>query len=384
MKSWMFASAWLTLAGITSIVQAHPRGRSCSLQLQGDINTPADDSMHCAVNASTCDHCGVCRCSLPDFSPYSLEWWYWTAHLETDEGRRYGFAEVVYAAIDLESSLPVHWADHTISDIQEQHYYFGGRETVLGLPERMANGFNFAFPNALIQGGNGYDHIHSRVQSEGRTYQVDLDLIARKTPVLQRADGLVQYYSRERMDARGALVVDGVRHQVQGTVWFDRQFGPQRVAFQNLERWTWFGVQLDDEREIVLYEVETTDWDPNYPGGVFEGTLTDRHCQTTHLGRSDFTITPLGSWTSPWMPKGWPAGVQCVYPLGWRIEVPNQGIDVVVTPFFAEQEIIVPEVAGKLVVGDRYWEGAAAVDGSVQGRAYVELNGFCPYAPFSG
>ena len=118
MKSWMFASAWLTLAGITSIVQAHPRGRSCSLQLQGDINTPADDSMHCAVNASTCDHCGVCRCSLPDFSPYSLEWWYWTAHLETDEGRRYGFAEVVYAAIDLESSLPVHWADHTISDIQ--------------------------------------------------------------------------------------------------------------------------------------------------------------------------------------------------------------------------------------------------------------------------
>lgn len=384
MKSWMFASVWLTLAGMTSGVAARPLGRSCSSQLQGDINTPADDAMHCEVDASTCNRCGVCQCALTDFSPYSLEWWYWTAHLETSEGKRYGFAEIVYSAIDLESSLPIQWADHTISDIQARHYYFGGRETVLGLPERIANGFSFVFPNAFIQGGNGHDHIRSRVRSEGKTYQVDLDLVAQKSPVLQRADGLVQYYSRERMDARGALVVDGVSHQVQGSVWFDHQFGPQRMAFQNLQHWTWFALQLNDDSQLVLYEVATPDWDPFYPGGVFEGTLTDKRCQTTHLGRSDFHITPLSSWTSAWMPQGWPAGTQCVYPLGWRIEVPNHGIDVVVTPFFPEQEIIVPEIAGELVVGDRYWEGAAAVTGSVQGRAYVEMTGYCPYAPFSG
>ncbi len=73
-----------------------------------------------------------------------------------------------------------------------------------------------------------------------------------------------------------------------------------------------------------------------------------------------------------------------MYPLGWVVRVPSQGIDLVVTPFYPQQEIIVPEVAGALVVGDRYWEGAAAVSGSARGRAYIEMMGYCPYAPPAG
>ena len=97
-----------------------------------------------------------------------------------------------------------------------------------------------------------------------------------------------------------------------------------------------------------------------------------------YLTRNDFTITPIGSWNSTWLPVGW-TNFQCVYPMGWRVQIPSKRIDVTVKPYFNNQEIIVPQPPND--PGDRYWEGDAKVSGSDNGEAFVEMTGFCPFSP---
>jgi len=89
---------------------------SCNSELSGVINTPADDSVHCVIDSSTCKN-NVCQCDPNQLSPYSLEWWYWSGHLTADNGHKFGFAQIVYTGIDLTSFTPIQWSDTTISDL---------------------------------------------------------------------------------------------------------------------------------------------------------------------------------------------------------------------------------------------------------------------------
>jgi predicted secreted hydrolase len=60
------------------------------------------------------------------------------------------------------------------------------------------------------------------------------------------------------------------------------------------------------------------------------------------------------------------------YPAAFRLQIPSERIDVTVRPMQADQE---------LSLSVRYWEGAAALDGTaagapVNGRGYLELTGY--------
>lgn len=89
------------------------------------------------------------------------------------------------------------------------------------------------------------------------------------------------------------------------------------------------------------------------------GSLTDAACDTVYLGTDDFTITPLGEWTSP--------ASGCTYPMGWDLVILGEQLSV--TPVLEDQELrVFPET---------YWEGAATVSGDATGRAYIELTGYC-------
>jgi predicted secreted hydrolase len=384
----MVMRGWLLAVAIGGTVAAMPGAASgnasqCAAELEGAITTPADDAIHCVVDPATCVG-ETCACDPTLHSPYNHEWWYFTGHLVTlDGGRRLGFAEIVYSAIDLGSFLPLTWADHVLIDVGASAYRSAARETVIGLAPYVEGGYRFTFPGARIAGGDGFTTIRSRFidQATGEAVAADLLLVSLKAPVEQRADGLVFYYSRERLLVLGAVEIAGKRHPVVGSAWFDHQFGPQRAAFLNVTTWSWFALQLDGLRELVVYDVGMNENEtrPEYAGGVREGTFSDAHCNVTPLSRQDITITPLGSWSSPWMPPGW-GDFACVYPMGWRIEVPRLGIDVEVQPSFLAQEIVVPEVEGIPLVGDRYWEGASVVSGTHRGRAFVEMMGFCPFS----
>ena len=55
------------------------------------------------------------------------------------------------------------------------------------------------------------------------------------------------------------------------------------------------------------------------------------------------------------------------YPVEWRLEVPQEDIDLRVSAAFDEQE---------MVMTVRYWEGAVEVSGSHRGRGYLEMSGY--------
>src|SRR5208283_3290079 len=54
---------------------------TCTSGLTGAINLPADDSVH-------------------PYSEYSDEWWYYSSHLQTQDGRQLGFVQIVYTSLD--------------------------------------------------------------------------------------------------------------------------------------------------------------------------------------------------------------------------------------------------------------------------------------------
>jgi predicted secreted hydrolase len=184
-----------------------------------------------------------------------------------------------------------------------------------------------------------------------------------KAPVLQHGDGYTDYsfggntyyYSRERMAATGTIVAGGETLPVTGLAWFDHQYGDLDTAIDT--GWDWFAIQLDDQREIMLYVVRPASGDT-----LVGGSISDPRCVTTEIGPSDFEITPLGSWTRPG------SSPPCTYPSGWTVRA--GGLNLTVTPVLDDQELDTAVID--------YWEGAATVSGDATGRAYVELTGYCP------
>jgi predicted secreted hydrolase len=89
-----------------------------------------------------------------------------------------------------------------------------------------------------------------------------------------------------------------------------------------------------------------------------------RDGRTLPLREHDFEIAATGpTWESP--------ATGAVYPAEWRIVVPGHGIDAVVAPLLAAQEMDT-RATTRIV----YWEGAVEVRGSRPGLGYVELTNY--------
>jgi predicted secreted hydrolase len=94
------------------------------------------------------------------------------------------------------------------------------------------------------------------------------------------------------------------------------------------------------------------------------GTLTDVAGATRRLRAEDVELEIAELWRSP------ASGV--TYPIGWRMKVPAEELDLVITPSLRDQEL-------RLSV--RYWEGAVAISGrssdrEIGGLGYLELAGY--------
>ena len=280
-----------------------------------------------------------------------IEWWYWTGHLQDALGRFYGY-QVTFFDFGLASLMNV-----ALTDVEGAVFHRDASFVFAGLPAT-ADGFEYAFDTTQGVGGAGLDHLSSAFGTVG----FDLTLSATQTPVLHHGDGREDYpfggytfyYSRTRMETTGMVHVGGEDRVVTGTSWFDHQWGDLAQA-TNLG-WDWFAIQLEDGRDIMLFSVRGT---PGFVGG----TLSGSDCGgARELLPSEIVITPQAEWTSP--------ETACVYPILWDLQV--AGINLTITPVMQAQEH-----ANARDVARSYWEGASTVSGDAQGRAYVELTGYC-------
>jgi predicted secreted hydrolase len=328
------------------------------------------------------------------------EWWYYTGHLKDAEGHRYGFEFVIFRAE--RGDVPVSWASHlALTDEAGRRFVYGQRGEVgpqvdLGVAAAAtATGFDLAVTGLdpsvaatppgspwTMVGANGHDHIvaalspdEARAQGQAASFGLDLQLVTTLPPVLHRSIGWIDfgpagssyYYSRPRLTATGQLTLDGHTFTVDGTAWFDHQWG--NFIAVGAGGWDWFAVNLADGTDLTLSLVR--DAAGGYP--LVYGTLAQSDGSTVPLTRADFTVEVTGSWTSP------RTGAR--YPAGWRISVPGQTLQIDLAPAVAEQELDTRPTTGVV-----YWEGSQTVratrDGRpVNGEAYVELTGYGPAGP---
>jgi RND superfamily putative drug exporter len=311
------------------------------------------------------------------------EWWYYTGHLRAADGRRYGFEDVIFRAE--RGAFPITWASHLAITDESGNRFLYAQRTEIGpqVDARKAPtdpGFAFAIggPSGWqMDGGGGTDRLRSAFSAgEAATagapngIGLALDLRSTKPAALHLGNGWIDfgaggssyYYSRTRLSATGTLTLDGTPFAVEGTAWFDHQWGDFITVGGG--GWDWFAVNLDDGTDLTLSLVR--DRDGSYP--LVYGTLVNADGTSRHLPREAFTVEATRRWTSP--------ATGADYPAGWRITVPSRDLVIELTPTVAAQELDTRATTGVV-----YWEGSQRVswtEGGVSrgGEAYVELTGY--------
>jgi predicted secreted hydrolase len=199
---------------------------------------------------------------------------------------------------------------------------------------------------------------------------LDLTLAATKPAALHDRDGWIDfgpaggsyYYSRTAMTATGTLDLEGRSLAVDGSAWFDHQWGD--FISVGGGGWDWFAVNLDDGTDLTLSLVR--DADGSYP--LIYGTVVGRDGRVRHLARDAFQVEVTDRWVSP------VTGAD--YPAGWSIRIPGDDLEITLAPTVAAQELDTRATTGVI-----YWEGSQVVRATragtqLGGEGYVELTGY--------
>jgi predicted secreted hydrolase len=312
---------------------------------------------------------------------FQTEWWYYTGNLTTSDGRPFGFELTFFrralqgpaervARTSQWATDQVYLAHFTLSDIA------GGQFHAFERFERGAAGLAGAQGNpwysvwlqdwAVQQTG---DKTY-RLVAQQDAVKVNLALTDQKGLILEGDRGYSQkgpdpgqasyYVSQTRLSSTGTIEVGGQQYAVNGTGWMDHEFSTSTLGAGQVG-WDWFSIQLDDGTEVMAYTLRRKD------GSLDEysrGTVVYADGSTRPLNKADFQTQVTATWKSPHSGG--------VYPAGWTLTIPSEGLTLRLRPRLADQELNLSFV---------YWEGAVQIEGEkngarVTGSGYVELTGY--------
>jgi predicted secreted hydrolase len=294
------------------------------------------------------------------------EWWYYTGHLQAEDGRAYGFELVVFQSV--RRNYPVQYlAQFAITDRARGVFQHDSRRSQ---GSQIGDGLSLTVQDWQLGGGpsagSGQALGSHQVRASMDGYSLSVSLQALKPAVLHDVDGLVSfgaagdsyYYSYTRVAAEGTLVDHGEPLAVVGQAWFDHQWGDFLVSGGG---WDWFSAQLDDGSELMLNYLRDN---RHRVVGVW-GTYVDPAGSYRSLTREDFSIRSEATWTSP--------KTGGTYPMGWSVSLSEPAYELRFEPVMQDQEL----VSDGLI----YWEGASEISGTrdghpIRGRGYVELTGY--------
>jgi predicted secreted hydrolase len=311
---------------------------------------------------------------------YGLEWWYYTGNLRTAAGRRFGYQLTFFrVGVTPQALNPSRWAvrdlymaHFAVSDIDGESFHAFERLNRAGIGWSGAETSSYRVWNedweAHLEGD-----VHMLRARDG-DYEIDLRLKPAKPIVVHGVGGVSQkgesagnashYYSLTRLETSGKIIVGGEAFDVSGLSWMDHEFGTSFLEPEQVG-WDWFSIQLDDGRELMLFDLRRTDGsiDPRS-----SGTLIEADGRAVHLPLKDFRLTSGEVWQSK--------SSGATYPVVWTIEIPRYDVRLEVRAAFAGQELRTAESAGVT-----YWEGSIEVNGSegerkLTGGGYLEMTGY--------
>ncbi|MGB7923598.1 MAG: lipocalin family protein [Pyrinomonadaceae bacterium] len=313
------------------------------------------------------------------------EWWYYTGHMRTRSGRRFGFELVFFKRrTDLDRfgvvplrliGNPLYLAHFAVTDESRDSFRYEHRKSAggfLDLPAQASERhYYLKLGNWTVREAHGA-HVLRATLGDDLVFEATLKNM--KPAALNGHEGVgvsfkdegeaSRYFSFTRMEAEGDITWHGETEHFTGSAWMDREFGTWRTT-ENQKGWDWFSIQLSTGAEVMVYHLRNSQGQPSH---FSSGTYIDAEGNWTHLTRADFALETTDHWQSP--------RTKANYPSGWRLRVPTFGIDVTVEPVMKDQEL---DTCGTTMIV--YWEGACAVRGrhgneQTDGRAYVELVGY--------
>jgi predicted secreted hydrolase len=319
---------------------------------------------------------------------YRTEWWYYTGQLTAKDGRPFGYELTFFRRgmpREQTKTLPSQWAvthlylaHFAVSDLRQGRFHYAEKMSRAGLGKAGAASDRlnvwidrWSAESPLAAPGTQILHAADGDLGIQLTVSPEKPLVVHGTGGISRKGSVAasHYYSFTRLATTGILSIDGERFDVTGNSWMDHEFGSAELG-KDLVGWDWFCLQLDDQRELMLYHLRRTDGsaDP-----ASSGTLIDRDGRGHHLTVSEFTLEPISYWTSQTS--------HARYPQRWRLTIPSQQLSFELVPLMAEQELSTTRSTQVT-----YWEGAIEATGSIQGRAahgqgYMELTGYAERIP---
>jgi predicted secreted hydrolase len=312
---------------------------------------------------------------------YQTEWWYFTGNLKTAEERHFGYQLTFFrrALVPSQMRHPERASDWAADQVYMGHFALtdvAGRDFqaherfargAAGLAGAQGEPFAVWLENWRVEEEGPDQYLLSAAQGD---VALELVLTDAKGPILQGDRGYSQkgpgpgdasyYYSLTRLETSGTIRVRGGEYQVRGGSWMDHEYSTGALSAGQIG-WDWFSLQLDDGSELMIFQIRRDDGrvDP-----FSSGTLATAEGETRHLAQDEFQVEVRDTWRSPH------SGGR--YPSRWTITVPEAGLTLSLEPYLADQE---------LSVSYAYWEGAAQVEGTRDGRAvsghgYVEMTGY--------
>ncbi len=320
---------------------------------------------------------------------YQTEWWYYTGNVTDTTGNRYGYQLTFFrralapTAAERASDWgtnQVYLAHFAVTDVAGRAYHSAQRlaRGAAGLAGAQAAPFRVWVEDwSASEVGPPAGQVRLAA-ADGRVrlvaadgpVAVDLRLAPEKPPARHGQDGFSPkgpepgnasyYYSYTRLATSGTLTTTTGARDVSGLSWMDHEWSTSALAPDQVG-WDWFSLQLDDGRELMLFQIRQADGDLAVTSS---GSLVAADGAVTPLQREAFSVQVMDRWTSP------RTGGE--YPARWRVQVPVAGLELKVEPLLSDQE---------LAVDLRYWEGAVRVEGTadgapVTGHGYVELTGY--------
>lgn len=316
---------------------------------------------------------------------FLLEWWYFTGHLFTQSGRRFGYELTFFRRAMNDPRVedhPSQWAirhlylgHFAVTDVEHHTFRFAEKLSRAGLGKAGAQTGQL---NVWIDRWSvrPVDQTHGTLHLEATDREVGIDLLltSSKTPTIHGENGVSRkgaglgqashYYSLTRLETKGTITIGGEPLVVTGLSWMDHEFG-SGVLGKNQVGWDWFSLQLDGQLELMVYMLRRQDGTPD---PASSGSLIFRDGTSRHLTLPEIVIHASSQWLSS------KSGAR--YPSSWTLEVPSAELSLSIQPVQEDQELRTsksPQVT--------YWEGAVDVHGTYQGSllqgvGYVELTGY--------
>ena len=391
------ASGRAAPALVVAVVALSLVGMLLAPRLRERDRTPVTARLSLADALGASDTAGYARALAPrefvfpeDHGPhpaFRTEWWYFTGHLEGDDGRRFGWQLTIFrsalapdtiARASAWATTQAYMAHFALTDVAGGAFHAFDRfaRGAAGLAGAQADPFRVWLEDWVLeseaprQDGDPAAIFPLRVRARQDSIAIDLRLDAGQKPIVLHGDAGLSvkgsepdnasyYYSFTRLPTSGEVRTTQGTTRVTGSSWFDREWSTSRLE-AGVNGWDWFALQLEDGTDVMLFRLRREDGTDALRGG----TLVDAAGSTRTLSADAVDLSVVDAWASPI--DG------ATYPARWRLRLPGVSMDLEIVPLLANQE---------LDLAVRYWEGAVTVTGTrdgrpVRGRGYAELTGY--------